>query len=84
VVNGLLARGRSLEQPDRVVWGVNIVQRGVGLSAILYDGFHYIHSSHSCGSVQLLDLLAVGVLQEVVQVVLGRRLVRIPHVGVLV
>jgi len=41
-------------------------------------------SATYCGSIQLLDLLAVGVLQEVVQVVLGRRLVRIPHVGVLV
>lgn len=50
VVDGLLARGRSLEQPNRIVGGVDIVQRGVGLSAVLYDGFHYIDSSHGAES----------------------------------
>jgi len=56
----------------------------VWLTAITDNCFHYIHTRHSSCSVELPDLLLVGVVKEVVQVVLGAALVRVPHVGVFV
>merc|ERR1712133_326621 len=44
---------------------------------------HQVHSGHRCGPIQLLDLCFVSVNEELVQVVLGRGLVIVPHVGVL-
>jgi len=84
VVHRLLAGGATLQQPDRIVGGVDIIQGRMGLTPIGDYCFHYIHPCHSRSAVELLDLLAVGVLQEGVEVVLGRGLVRVPHVGKLV
>jgi len=84
VVHRLLPGGATLQQPDRVVGGVDVIQGRVGMTPIRDYCFHYIHPGHSRSAVELLDLLGVGVLQEVVEIVLGRGLVRVPHVGKLV
>merc|ERR1719209_1740636 len=83
VVDRLLAGRCPLQQSDGVVWSVDIIEGCMRLPSAGYYVLHQVHSGHRCGPIQLLDLCFVSVNEELVQVVLSRGLVVVPHVGVL-
>jgi len=84
VVDSLLAERGPLEQADVVEWSGVVVGGRVGLATVCHNVLHQFYSSHGCASIELLDLLGVGVHKEVIEVVRSAGFVIVSQVGELV
>lgn len=84
VVHSLLSQRGALEEADVVEWSGVVVGGRVGLASICHNVLHQFYSSHGCASIQLFDLLGVGVHKEVIQVVGSAGFVIVAQVGELV
>jgi len=84
VVHSLLAKRGALEEANVVEWCVVVVSGRVGLATVCHNVLHKFYSSHGCASIELLDLLGVGVHKEVVEIVMSAGFVIVSQVGELI